>query len=276
MLRMAKGSLWVAAVAFLVLGLAAWIAPGWASQNFPWSVGPFLAMTIGGWSIGTGLFAADAARDLHRERIYPLVTYLAFFGLGQAVVVLAFADRLRLDAILTWPYLLGLATALAGSVAAAVAWRQASPDREGSAAPDRDRLAAPAPVPGWARGVVLLFAVFVGILALGTAIAGAEGAIAQGRVFPETMSPFSMRAFAAFLFALAVSSASLLVARQALSYFELARAGLYLIVPITVAALLNLGLFTLERPLTIFYLATYVVVGLGLAWVLWAQRDLTR
>jgi len=36
-----------------------------------------------------------------------------------------------------------------------------------------------------------------------------------------------------------------------------------------------LGPFSPERPLAIFYLATYVVVGLGLAWVLRDQRDLT-
>ncbi|CAN5811517.1 hypothetical protein BH20CHL5_BH20CHL5_14820 [soil metagenome] len=37
----------------------------------------------------------------------------------------------------------------------------------------------------------------------------------------------------------------------------------------------NLGLFSPERPLALFSVATYVVVGLGLAWVLWDQRDLT-
>ncbi|MBA3851787.1 MAG: hypothetical protein H0X59_05415 [Chloroflexi bacterium] len=271
-MRIARVLLWVAAVALLSLGVAAWLFPDRASEQFPWSVSPFLAMTIGGWSIGTGLFAADAARDPRRDRAYPLVTYLGVFSLGQLLVVLAFADRLRLGVILTWPYLLGLGTALAGSVLAAVAWRQAAGDRD----IDRDgnrRRSDGRSVPGWARVVVALFTLFVGSLALGTFIAGPEGAIAQGRVFPEPMSLFSIRAFSAFLFALTVASASLLVARRALPYHELARAGMYLLLPITFASLLNLDVFTVEGPLTFFYLASYVLVTLGLGWVLWAQRD---
>jgi len=285
--RVARVLLWVAAAAFLLLGIAAWLLPEWASEHFPWSAGPFLAMTIGGWSIGTGLFAADAARDPRRDRAYPLVTYLGVFSLGQLLVALAFADRFRLGAILTWPYLLGLATALAGSILAALAWQRDS-QRGRGAPPERDpgrdsvpHRRGPQPVgrpsedrsvPGWGRRAVVLFTLFVGSLALGTFIAGPDGAIAQGRVFPETMSLFSIRAFSAFLFALTVASASLLVARQSLPYHELARAGLYLIVPITLAALLNPRLFAADRPLTFFYLAAYVVVGLGLSWVLWHQR----
>ncbi|MDQ3493851.1 MAG: hypothetical protein M3452_11430 [Chloroflexota bacterium] len=262
MLRVARLSLWVAAVAFLVLGVVAWLVPGFASERFPWSVSPFLAMTIGGWSIGSALFAADAARDLRPDRAYPLVIYLGVFGLGQLLVAFAFVDRLRLE-ILTWPYLVGLWTALIGSVLAFAAWRQAPRD---TGRPE-GRL-----VPAWGRVVVMLFVLFVSLLALGTLIAGPEGAIAQGSVFPEPMSLFSIRAFSAFLFALTVASASLLFTRQALPYHELARAGLYLIVPITIAAFLNLPLFVPERPLTLFYLAAYVGIGLGLCWVLWLQR----
>lgn len=277
--RVARVLLLVAAVAFLLLGVTAWLLPAQASEQFPWSVSPFLAMTIGGWSIGTGLFVADAARDLRRERVYPLVFYLSVFSLGQLLVALAFADRLRLAALLTWPYLLGLATALAGCLLAALVWRGVPqrPGREG----DLDRrpdsgLVDPSPqgrsVPGWGRVVVALFTLFVGSLAIGTFIAGPDGAIAQGRVFPEPMSLFSIRAFSAFLFALTVASASLLLTRRALPYHELARAGMYLLLPITAASLLNLGVFSGERPLTYFYLASYLLVTLGLGWVLWDQR----
>jgi hypothetical protein len=260
--RVASWLLWVAAAAFLVLGVASFGLPGWASSNFPWRVGPFMAMTVGGWSLGTAAFAADVARDLRPARTYPLLVYVGFFAWGQLLVAIAFGDRLQLGALLTWPYLLGLVTALAGSLLAVIAWRTEPPVA----------IIGRVGVPGWARFTAVAFALFVGFLGAGTLIAGPNGIVAQGRVFPEAMSLFSIRAFSAFLFALALASASLVVARHALPYHELARAGLYLIVPTTLAAFLNLRLFDPARPGTIFYLATYVAVGVGLAAVLWQQR----
>jgi hypothetical protein len=253
----------IAAVAFVVLGAVAFVLPGFASAqgNFPWKVGPFLAMTIGGWSLGTAAIAADAARDLRPARVYPLIAYLGVFALGQSLVLVAFADRVQLGAVLTWTYLVGLSALLVGAVLTVLAWRG-----------EAGLTVCRGSVPRWAQAAAGAFAVFVGGLALGTSLAGPDGTVAQGRVFPEAMSLFSMRAFSAFLFALAVSAATLLAAREALPYHELARAGLYLIVPITMAAFLNLGLFDGARPGSIFYLVTYLLVGVGLVAVLWQQR----
>lgn len=269
MLRFGRFLIWVAAAAFLLLGLAAFVAPDWGSGNFPWKAGPFFTMTAGGWAIGTGLIAADVARDPQAQRIYPFVVYLVMFTLGQLAVVVLFFDRFLAGHVLAWPYLVGLVSALAGSVLLAIGWRPLWPDRVLGPLTADGRSA----VPAWGRAAALLFAAFVGLLALGTLVAGPNGTVAHGNVFPEALTLFSIRAFCTFLFALACAAASLAVARQALPYIELARAGLYLIVPTTLAALVHIEQFDTARPGTLFYLVTYVAVGVLLAAVLWTQRD---
>jgi hypothetical protein len=261
--------LWLGAAAFLVLGLAAFIAPGWASANFPWSVGPFLAVTIGAWSLGTAAIAADAARSQRLERSYPLLVFLSFFGAGQLAVALAFASRLRLGVPLTYPYLIGLIAVLAAGLLVLAGEFQDGRGLRGSVG----IRGGPRQVPTWARASTLLFVVLVGGLSIATLIAGSNGAAARGEFFPEPLGLFSIRAFSAFFFALTMSALSLLPARSLVPYHELARAGLYLIVPITVAALLNIGLFDfVGRPGSLVYLAAYVLVGIALAVRLWYSR----
>ncbi|MDQ3448683.1 MAG: hypothetical protein M3432_05840 [Chloroflexota bacterium] len=217
----------IAAVAFVIFGLVAFVVPQWASENFPWRVGPFLAQTIGGWSLGTAGFAVLAARDGRLRLIYPLLVYLAVFGAGQTLVALAFLDRLQVGLVLTWP----------------------------------------------GTGGVVLFVIFVLGLAVGTFLAGPDGVVAQGRFFPEQMSLFSIRAFSAFFLAIALSAASALASRAIRPYLELARAGMLLLIPITIASLLNLRLFDFAgRPGGLLYFAAYVVAGVVFSAILWQKR----
>lgn len=245
-----------AALAFLILGVASFAAPGWASQNFPWTVGPFLAMTVGGWSLGTAAFAWDAARDLRRPHAYPLLVYLSLFGAGQLAVVAAFADRLQVGAPLTYPYLIGLVALVLGAVGVFATWSAGRIDPRGE----------PGQVPAWARATAALFVLFVGGLSIATLQAGPDGAAARGEFVPEPLGLFTIRAFSAFFFALAGAALSLLFARSLRPYDALGLAGLYLIVPITIAAIVNIGLFDfVGRPGSLLYLAAYVVVGILLA-----------
>lgn len=254
----------VAAASFGILGLVSFVAPGWASGNFPWTVGPFLAMTIGGWSLGTAAMAADVARDPRPARAYPMLVFLTLFGAGQLAVAAAFAARLRLDAPLTYPYLIGLGALLVAGLLVAA----------GSSGRLSGALAGASRVPAWARASTIFFAVFVGGLTIATSLAGPDGTVARGDFFPEPLGLFSIRAFSAFFFALAASALSLLAARTVRPYHELSRAGLYLIVPITLAAFANIGLFDfVGRPGSFVYLAAYVVVGVVLvARLAWVQR----
>jgi hypothetical protein len=252
----------VAAVALVVLGAASFAVPVWASENFPWKVGPFLAMTIGGWSLGTAAYAWDAARDLHPVRTLPLVTFLWLFAVGELLVVMLFADRLLLGAPLTYPYLISLGALLVAGVTIAAEWRRRGADVRGRGA-----------VAPWMRWFTLGFALFVLGLTAGTLIAGPDGVVARGEFFPEPLGLFSIRAFAAFFFAIAGSALVLLVARETRPFTVLTRAGLYLIVPITIAALVNLGRFDFVGRLgSLIYLAAYVIVGVILAARLWWVR----
>ncbi len=256
----------IAAVAFVIFGLVAFVVPQWASENFPWRVGPFLAQTIGGWSLGTAGFAVLAARDGRLRLIYPLLVYLAVFGAGQTLVALAFLDRLQVGLVLTWPYLVGLAATVTAVVLAAIDSRGLPVDHP-DAQPSRGARS-------WARtGGGVLFVIFVLGLAVGTFLAGPDGVVAQGRFFPEQMSLFSIRAFSAFFLAIALSAASTLASRAIRPYLELARAGMLLLIPITIASLLNLRLFDFaDRTGGLLYFAAYVVAGVVFSAILWHKR----
>jgi hypothetical protein len=242
--------------------VAAFVAPGWAVGEFPWSVGPLLAQTIGGWAIGTALMAAHAAWVGDLRRVFPLLVYLGAFGGLQLLVVLLFLDRLQASHLLTIPYLGGLAALVVATLAAAPALVRLEELRS-----------LRGPIPGWGRPLALLVGGFVLLLAIGTLLAGPGGATARGDVFPEQMGLFSMRAFSAFLFSIGLAIAAVLLARSAVPYLHLAAAGLYLVVPITLAALLNLGTFDFSgRPGGVVYVLAYVIVGLVLAGVLVYDR----
>ena len=62
-------------------------------------------------------------------------------------------------------------------------------------------------------------------LAIGTLLAASDGATARGEVLPEKMGVFSIRAFSAFLFALAAAILSLVPSRFVAPYRSLGSSG---------------------------------------------------
>ena len=252
----------VAAALFLVIGIPFFLAPDWAASEFPWRVGPFLAQTIGGWSLGTAAIAAHAAYFARPRRIYPLLIYSGLFGMGQLVVVVAFADKLQTGHLLTYPYLGGLLALVGASLAVGYSWLKTPPGTDNT---------GQRPL-WWARVLVIVVGGFVALLALGAFIAGPDGTTARGEVFPEAMGLFSIRAFCAFLFALTMAILSALLSRDLAPYRALTFAGLYLVLPITLAALLNLSRFSFSLPGTMLYLLAYVIIGLLLIAMLAYER----
>jgi hypothetical protein len=258
--------LWLAAAALGVVGALAFVVPAQAASDFPWKVGPFLAMTIGGWCLGTAAIAADAARDPRLGRIVPMLAYLWLFGAGQLVVLVAFRDKFQAHALLTYPYLLGLLALLASSAIGLIDWIRRRPAVYGAEV-------GGAPAPAWARYIGLIFTVAVGALVAGALIVGPNGAAATGGFFPEPMTLFSLRAFAAFFLALGATGIAAFPARSLETFVDISRAGLYLTVPITVASLLNLNLFDFgARPGGIVYLGAYIGVDIGLLLALLRAR----
>lgn len=259
--RATRVALLIAAAAFGAFGVAAFVAPGWGSQNFPWSVGPFVAMTIGGWSLGTAAIALDAQRGTPASR-YPLLVFLWLFATGETLVLLAFLDRLVWSAPLTWPYLVGLLALLASILAGVPAvWLSAWRESVGPRAPR------------WVPVGTVVFVLLVLGLALATLVARPGGSATEAGFVPEKMTLFTVRAFSAFFLAIAGASASVLAVNTMRMYLDFGRAGLYLIAPITIAALVNLQLFDFAaRPGGLVYLGAYVIVGLGVIAVLLYDR----
>ena len=257
--------LWIGAGLLLIFGVASFAAPAWASTNFPWTVGPFMAQTIGAWALGTGIAAAVAAWNAARYGdISAVVIYVGLFGIGELVVAGFFLSKLLVGNVLTWPYVGGLLALSVAFVLTVIDWaRNGMPWRFTGVAAQGIMTV---PLPTWPRVIAVLVGAFVVFLAVGTLLAGPDGGTARGEVFPEQMGLFSIKAFSAFLFAIAISIASLWPARTLRPYRELGLVGFYIILPITLAALLNLGMFDFaHKPGHIIYVGAYVVVAVVLA-----------
>jgi hypothetical protein len=115
------------------------------------------------------------------------------------------------------------------------------------------------------RTAVLAFVVFVGFLAVYGMLAplGAPGTNAG--IFPEPMSLFTLRSFAAFYLSLALAAIPLIQERNLGPLLNHAVASYGLIVAITAAAVVNIGLFDFaERPGGLLYIGAYLAVGIPL------------
>ncbi len=120
-----------------------------------------------------------------------------------------------------------------------------------------------------------MFIVFVGYL--GTSLLVRTADTPGATIFPEPLSPFTVRAFAAFFLALVLAALSLLPARGLLPYTELARVGLFLVLAIIAAALFNLDRFDFQaKPGGLLYIGAYAFTGLLAAFSMWWFRDRRR
>lgn len=254
----------LAGIAFIFTGLSFFILPEYSAEHFPWNVSPFVAMTIGGWTLGIGLMALESFRGRSIVRTYPALLAVWSFSLLQLVVLIAFAGVVRSDHLLTWPYLvallLGTASGLAGLPAL---WR-----RRAELAAEGDGM------PRWIRGAYIGFVVLVGLLTLAALLIDASGA----SVFPEPLGAFTMRAFSAFFAALAIGALPLAFARDVEPAVHYARAGLYPVALILVAAISFLNLFDFgARPGGLVYFGAYGVTAVvAAAIVVWHRGQTGR
>jgi hypothetical protein len=243
-------SLYVCAILFALLGAVLFIVPAWSAENFPWRISPMVAQTIGGWSLGNAFVAWYTANKGRAWLVYPGLLYLLLFGVFEALVLVAFRERLVLAASLAWPYILALVLAILAGGSGLLEWRRLRPEPE---------LEGP-PVSSLVRGLAILFVVFVGTLALIGVFAQAGSFATEGVVFPEPLTLFTLRAFAAFYASLSGSVVPLIWSRSLQPVLFQAYNGLALILTILVAALLNLDKFDFAaRPGGLIYLGAYVI-----------------
>lgn len=245
-----RAAIRIGSLLYLALGVVLFAAPEFAASTFPWSVSPFVAMTIGGWLLGNGIGLWFAAAPGPAPRVMPVLAYVAAFAALELLIAIAFRGVLRLEGLLAIPYLLTLGVSL---IAAAFGMLEL---RRGTEVV----IEADEPLSGRVRGLLLGLLVFITALAVGGFLAGTGGLSTTGQIFPEPLTLFTVRAFAAFYLALAVGIGALLLRPGVASAFMLGIAGVALIVPILVAAVLNIGAFDVAgHPLQVLYLAAYAV-----------------
>jgi hypothetical protein len=247
-----RAFLYVLAAGYGVTGAILFVAPTWAAGNFAWRVSPFVAMTIGGWCLGNAWLALIAARRARWPVVLCSIVYLALFGLLEAGVLVTFRERVLLGSPLAWLYLATIGATCLFALAALLDGLRKRPVMA----------AVGAPTGAVTAGLALGFILFVGFLGLYglLSVEGMPGLNAG--IFPERLTPFSLRAFGAFYLALAVAVIPLLFARGLDNVLTHGFAAYGLIVLITAAALVFIGQFDLAaRPTQAIYIGVYLLVG---------------
>ena len=259
-----RAAIRIAAVLYLALGLVLFAAPAYAASVFPWTVSPLAAMTIGGWALGNGVGAWLTGGRGPAGRALPMLLYLVVFAAGQLLVVIAFRSALKLDALLAIPYLLTLAFTLVAAAFGALEVRSAD-----DIVVEEDARISPR-----VRQALGGLAIFTALLGVAGFIAGDGGLSTTGEIFPEPLTLFTVRAFAAFYVALAVGIGALVLRPSMASSLVFGLFGTALIVAIVVAAVAHLSAFDFSgRPLGILYLGAYVVVFAPSIVFLWRHRS---
>ena len=253
----------LSAICYLLLGTVLFLAPQWSSGQFPWNVSAFVVMTIGGWCLGNAVFAWQSARIWDWRRVYPSLIYLWLFGLFEAAVLIAERDRVSVGSLVAFGYLVTIGVNVLAAVVGIVDWARLRPTMQVEGIP----------VPGYVRGLIIFFNINLSILALGGLLAQTGGLSTEGGIFPEPLTLFSIRAFAAFFAAIWLSAMPLIWARNLTPMFAYGLAGIILILPILIAALVNFDKFDFSnRPGGILYVGAYLFTLIVTAWGLWYYR----
>lgn len=254
---------YLSAICYFLLGLTMFLAPAWSASNFAWSITPFIAMTIGAWCIGNGAMTYASARDWRWPIIHPTLVYLWSFAITETIVLIVFRSKLSLNSWISWVYLaallLGVLCALIGIIEFFIK-RLASPSHG-------------APIQPWVRGGMIFFMIVVGILALGGLQAKTGGLSTEGGIFPEKLTLFTVRAFAVFFGSLVLAGIPLVRSRGVASLYFTARAAIFLIIPILMAAIVYLKQFDFaSHPLQLGYFVAYIGTLLYTLYMLWSYR----
>ena len=245
--------LYALAVLYGVLGVILFVAPAWGSANFAWRVSPFVAMTIGGWCLGNAWAAFIIARR-SLPTVATAVLYLILFGVLQTIVLVMFRERVLPGNHLSWIYFAALAANCLFAVSALIdVFRQPA--------------TALARVGRPLRPIDLIFVagfIFnVGFLGVGLFFGPVERRLIGSPIFPEPLSPFTVRSFGAFYLALSASVILLFVTRGLGNALGSAFAASGLVLFVTAAAFVYIGLFDFRAfPTQLIYFAAYLIVGI--------------
>ena len=243
---------------YAVLGFLLFFLAEQLAAVFAWKVTPFMTMTIGGWCIGNAWLVWITARRWQWSLVYSALLYLWSFGLGELLVLFNFRDKLNLVHPIAWLYLVTLIVNTIAAVVGFIDWLRIHPKLASSN-------------PGFSMGqyvATVAFIFFVGFLGLygSTAKAGSPGT--NGDIFPEVMSPFTLRSFGMFYLTLALAIIPYLWNRNLNAILHHSIASYGLIVFITIAAFVYIRLFDFAvKPGGLLYFIAYLAVGIPLIFV---------
>lgn len=246
------------AILYAVLGALLFFLPEQLAPVFAWKVTAFMTMTIGGWCLGNAWLAWIAARRWQWNVVFSALLYLWLFGVGELLVLFFFRDKLKLVHPIAWLYFI---TLIINAVAAVIGGvelliKRPTLDKSGQ------RLNS------LQYTFLILFIVFVGFLGVYgcTATVGAPGT--NGGIFPEIMSPFTLRSFGVFYFSIAVAVVPYLWNRSLNALLNHSIASYGLILFITAAAIIYIRLFDFgAKPGGLLYFGAYFGVGIPLLFV---------
>ena len=255
---LSRGFTYFLAFLYAVLGFLLFFFHEQLAPVFAWKVTPFMTMTIGGWCIGNAWLARITARRWQWGLVFSTLIYLWLFGLGELFVLFLFRDRLVLSHPIAWLYLITLTVNVLAAVVGFVDWIRIRP-----------RLAATYPEFNSGQlAATVAFILFVGFLGLYGSLAqiGAPGT--NGGIFPEVMSLFTLRSFGMFYLTLALAVVPYLWYRNLKAILHHSLASYGLIIFITAAAVVHIGLFDFAaRPGGLLYFAAYLAVGIPLIFI---------
>jgi hypothetical protein len=246
------------ALCFGLLGALLFVAPGWAAGQFPWTISPFVAMHMGGWYLGSAVFAWEVFRARRWPAIYACLPYLWAYGIGEAALLVAYRDVLHLDTALAWLYIATFAVAVLTAIAGTA-----------EVLPRRPVLPAGTPIPNWVRAQLIIFIFYASSLGLVLLTGRSRGEI----LFREPVTPLTAHAFGAFYLALVLGVVVLIWCNALAPVRIFMRGALALIVPITVASVVYHTDFDFgSRPLGLLYFATYFGSAIAATAMLIATR----
>ena len=259
------------AVAYLGFGGLLFLAPSWSAERFPWTVSPFVAMTIGGWCIGVTCFTWLGGRRGPIGAVLPVLAFVWVFGLSEIAVLFLERPVFQTDAPLAMPYALSLVLTLAsGGVGLLELVHRAA----GGEDIHGDRHLG---VPAATRAALLALAIGLAALAVGVAVSDVVGVATSGKVFPEPVTLFTVRAFAALNLSMAIGALVAGVRESRAASAWLALAAVFLLAPTLAAALTNFGAFDLaNRPLGALYLGGYALLLVVSGAYAWTHREIYR
>lgn len=243
------------AVLYAVLGFLLFFMPEQLAPIFAWKVTAFMTATMGGWCIGNAWSAFVSARRWDWKRVYLSLIYLWMFGVAELMVLIAFRDKLLLQHPIAWLYLLTICINALAAVVGVYDWLRLKPARESFG------LQAKA----YHYVLFAAFVLVVATLAVYGLFAQIGNAGTNGGVFPEIMSLFTLRAFAAFYFSLSVSAAFGFRERNLSALLHYGYSSYLLVIAITAAIFVYLNLFDFAaHPGQYIYVGAYFLVGIPL------------